>query len=30
MDENDVKSTFGGTRLEFNIEKDEKFFNLKS
>ena len=25
MEENDVKSTCGGTRLEFKIEKDEKF-----
>ena len=24
MEENDVKSTAGGTRLEFKIEKDEK------
>ena len=30
MGENDVKSTCGGTRLEFKIEKDEKNFNLKS
>ena len=25
MEENDVKSTCGGTRLEFKNEKDEKF-----
>ena len=24
MEENDVKSTCGGTRLEFKIEKDER------
>ena len=25
MEENDLKSTCGGTRLDFKIEKDEKF-----
>ena len=25
MEENDVKSTCGGTRLDFKIEKNEKF-----
>ena len=30
MEENNVKSTCGGTRLEFKIEKDEKNFDLKS
>ena len=30
MVENDVKNTCGGSRFEFKIEKDEKFFNLKS
>ena len=28
MEENDVKSTCGGTRLEFKIEKDENFLFL--
>ena len=26
MEENDVKKTLGETRLEFKVEKDEKFF----
>ena len=30
MEENDVKSTCGGTRLEFKIEKNEKLLNIKS
>ena len=30
MEENDVKNTCGGTRLEFNLEKDGKNFNLIS
>ena len=30
MEENDVKSTCGGSRLEFKIEKSEKIFCLKS
>ena len=29
MEENDVKSTCGGTRLELKIEKDEKFSTEK-
>ena len=29
MVENDVKNTCGGTRLDFNFEKDENFFNIK-
>ena len=27
MEENDVESTYGGPRLEFKIEQDEKFLN---
>ena len=30
MEENDVKSTCGGTRLEFRIENEEEKFNSKT
>ena len=30
MEDNDVKSTCGGTRLDFKFEIDENFLNLKS
>ena len=29
MEENDVKSTCGGTRLDFKVEKDEKIILQK-